>query len=690
MLGIPMAMYAASAVALDQPLRVEIALDQPLRVEIASVEEEIAVVEEEIGLSVIDLTPIDMDPELTWTVSLSYKPRERPHQVNPERLLNSTDRDPWTRSNAALPLHYMIASFVQSVSSGALYGMLMGSMAVPGHVYSTAKIFILAPWTAKAFVGFASDCFPIAGYHRKHYGAIGWCITAVAHLALAVCFRDSVVPKYCRDDKFGHMGNFVPEAGICNPHADSEAWKFVLLTSVSVIGIVIAESAADGLLLECAQSWRTPEKRGAVLMQALVVRISGSAIGSLFLAFCFNGREHLGFFEWEMHIWTINHIVVILAAFMVCMWQLFCSTDSKDTMRPSVIAGCCTKRGYRAADMADNTVDDYAGSYVDDCAGSYVDDYAAEYDIADSGSLDCEQPTKSGLYHITVSACGFAGAQLRLLCRELCTSQFVCFVAFQLLVPTMTWVTSPATEMMKRYWTGVQQMQLQLTDICIMVIFAVSICCLQDMLLASRWQRLFVLMTCVGATGSCIVGSLAALGICRDQYFYLTHELFLQLPRACNYLLATLVTAEIAPLGLEASVYGIITSAHSLAPLLARVCGNALFGQFPVVMDMPAGTLSVADAYLADGKLFRNLVALSVLASSTLVAASCLAYKLLPVDAEAARMLQTLQARQSDSSRARNVYRCVFCSACVVTLFVWTTAVTAYAVAVPDSVCSQC
>ena len=83
-------------------------------------------------------------------------------------------------------------------------------------------------------------------------------------------------------------------------------------------------------------------------------------------------------------------------------------------------------------------------------------------------------------------------------------------------------------------------------------------------------------------------------------------------------------------------------------------------------------------------------MALSVLASSTLVAASCLAYKLLPVDAEAARMLQTLQARQSDSSRARNVYRCVFCSACVVTLFVWTTAVTAYAVAVPDSVCSQC
>ena len=172
------------------------------------------------------------------------------------QVLRSSNRRPWRWHNAALPLHYIAAGMMLHVVQGLLYGVLLGIMAVPGRVYTTARIFVLAPWCLKCVFGCISDCFPINGYHRRHYCSLGWLLSVLAHLLLALVFHEPEQPKYCIDAGHGDLGNYVPEAGVCNPRADEDSAVVTILLTVSVLGVTVAESAADGLTMECAQSWQ--------------------------------------------------------------------------------------------------------------------------------------------------------------------------------------------------------------------------------------------------------------------------------------------------------------------------------------------------------------------------------------------------------------------------------------------------
>ena len=52
-------------------------------------------------------------------------------------------------------------------------------------------------------------------------------------MLLAIAFREPDTPKYCKDVGYGDLGNYVPEAGVCNPHADEGAHTLTVLLAVS-------------------------------------------------------------------------------------------------------------------------------------------------------------------------------------------------------------------------------------------------------------------------------------------------------------------------------------------------------------------------------------------------------------------------------------------------------------------------
>lgn len=534
--------------------------------------------------------------------------------------LQTSDREPWHWRNAALPLHYVLAGVVLNVAQGLLYGVLLGTMAVPGRLYTTARIFVLAPWCLKCVFGWVSDCFPINGYHRKFYSAYGWLMSAIAHLLLALVFDEPQIPKYCKDVGHGDLGNYVPEAGVCNPQADEGAHTLTVLLALSVLGTTIAESAADGLTMECAQSWHQSEARGRILMQSMALRLLGGSLGSCFLAFCFNSRKHLGWFDWELSFRDINFGLAATGQMMMLCW-LFLADEDLPEIAPRKCADCrhwlCRKCSV--------------------CWDKLCNCCAPPPSIM--------VPTNT--FHNASTHCKDAFNLHKRLSKTLCTSLFARFLLFQLLSSVLSWMLSPANDMMKRYWAEVQQMQEQLGDVVVSLIFALSITLGQGLLLRFEWQSLTAAGAVLGCVGYTVIGTMTALGVLRDQYFYLSIDLMQHLPRALNFLVGTWIVSEISPERLEATIFGLVASVHSLSPVLARAISNPFYAYLPVMAShLPQGSLSEAQYYTEDTKAFKMSVAVSVWCGAALMAMPAMLVGLLPANSHTARASQILKLNQ--------------------------------------------
>ena len=573
------------------------------------------------------------------------------------RQVRAPNHAPWRCSNLALPLHYLFAGAVQNISVGLLYCVLMGTMAVDGHVYISSRIFVLAPWALKPVFGFFSDCFPVCGFHRKPYCIVGWWLVVCAYGLLVLLFEDPAVPKYCIDTGHGDLGNYVVAAGICNPAADAAAWLFTGLMALAVFGLMIAEGAAGGLLLECAQSWATASKRGDIMLQQLILRMLGAIVGSSFLALGFNGRKHLGFFDWEMPLWGISVVTAGAGAIMVVLWQTLSDSDIPETMRQRACGrGCC-------------------------CCCCL--DLGTQYSHCTESVDHTNHPNQ--LYNITGSRCRTAMALLGKIATILCTPVFAKFCLFEFTFPVFAYITPPSLDMVKRYTprVEVQQLQQQFTDIICYLLFVLFLAVLQRPLLRFSWRCLTGVITCLGVLGVCVVCALTLFDVLRSQYFYLLHEWFAQMPRGYNYLVATLVTAELAPPGMEACVYGVISAAHSIAPLVGRAAGNAIYAHLPpLYTDMPLGALSSAENYLHDTELFRMTAMLAVFTFGFLCVVSLVLLPLLPVPP----IMHIVPTKRGSTQSSHNRVRCVLMAVGVPVLFLAATFGTAMAI-MPHSSC---
>jgi len=598
------------------------------------------------------------------------------------RRLRAPNHAPWRCRNLALPLHYFFAGMVQNITTGALFGVLMGTMAVPGHVYISSRIFVMAPWAFKPVFGFLSDCFPVCGFHRKPYCIVGWWLVVCAYSLLLLLFEEPVVPKYCLDTGHGDLGNFVIEAGICNPGAGEQAWLFIVLVALATFGIMIAESAADGLLLECAQSWTTVGKRGTIMLQQLIIRMLGSICGSTFLALFFNGRRHLGFFDFEIPFEIICLLMLTIGILMMTTWLGLADSDIPETMQQA-----CMPKVKRNGDPKGSVRYSHCTEAVplDRLDGGYADEDQDHQDQATGLSKDPDASPSPRLYNMTGSHCNTAGSLLSRISAVLCTSKFMKFTMFEFAFPIFAYITPPSVDMMKRYTPGihVQQLQEQFTDIACYVLFVLCLMVLQRPLLHFNWRATTAFVTLTSVVGVCTICSITVFGLFRSQYFYQLQEFFAQLPRGYNYLLATLVTAELAPTGMEACVYGLISSAHSIAPLVGRSIGNVLYAHAPnIFTNLPVGALSVPENYARDDDAFRLLVCLATLTFGALCVASLVLLPLLPVPPlhkQAASNANSVLTRQ-------NKFRCRLLSFALPCIFVAATLATVMAF-MPTSSC---
>ncbi|EQC31980.1 hypothetical protein SDRG_10180 [Saprolegnia diclina VS20] len=213
----------------------------------------------------------------------------------------------------ALLFQYAAIGVVYGGISGMQYPILTAYFNLEGNILNSATALMSLGWSLKVFFGMLTDCVPICGYHRKPYILIGWTLTAILLLIVALKPAGEPAP---------------------DPHATANGSVLALLCAVACFCYIMADVAQDALLV--AYSQREPVARRGRL-QALIYSVRALAMPgmSAVSGFCLNSTRMTGTYDWDI---GVNGYFWILAATSILnvpvVW--FWLKDVQSTTRVSV------------------------------------------------------------------------------------------------------------------------------------------------------------------------------------------------------------------------------------------------------------------------------------------------------------------------------------------------------------------
>ena len=220
------------------------------------------------------------------------------------------------------------------------------------------------------------------------------------------------------------------------------------------------------------------------------------------------------------------------------------------------------------------------------------------------------------------------GSRLFDLC---CTPRFSKFMVYNLFAPMLVNITSPSMGVMRMYWspTGHQQFTFVVSSF-----FTISmLSMITTWFLRAKWLHIVLVTTTVTVCITLPISVFAALNICRSEYIFLVQDVLQPLPAASMYLVATLATVDIAPPGQEATVYGLVTTAHILAIPSAKSIANLLYAQIPIFFGLSGkDPFFQHQNYTTDSVEFRQAVVTSVVISASAMMLSQLFLLLFPAN----------------------------------------------------------
>ncbi|KAH9150036.1 hypothetical protein AeRB84_007049 [Aphanomyces euteiches] len=199
--------------------------------------------------------------------------------------------------------------FMQYGAIGVIYG-LIPALSYPiftvylnleGYQTSAYSVLVVIGWSYKIFFGALSDCFPIFGYRRKPYMVIGWIFTMIC---LAIMAFSNLGEPYCNREKTKYCGTTlsqVPasELQYFNFNAPNKGTTFIVLSMLVSFGYVLADCAADAMVVEYAQ--REPIAiRGRVQTAIYTVRTITGMFALCISGFGLNGVNYKGSFSFSM------------------------------------------------------------------------------------------------------------------------------------------------------------------------------------------------------------------------------------------------------------------------------------------------------------------------------------------------------------------------------------------------------
>ncbi|KAH9157598.1 hypothetical protein LEN26_003175, partial [Aphanomyces euteiches] len=241
-----------------------------------------------------------------------------------------------------------IALFTQYAAIGVIYGLIPALqypifnnyLKLEGYQTTSYGQLVTLGWSFKVFFGMLSDCFPIFGYRRKSWMLIGWTVTMVC---LAVMAFSSLGDPYCNIEKAIDDGH--PRA--CskvysktndtdkvyfNLDAPNQGTMFILLSVLVSFGYVLADCAADAMVVEYAQ--REPIAiRGRVQTAIYTVRTLFEIIANVVTGFGLNSPNYGGEFAYSMAP-NVPYGICLAPCVVVVLSTIFLMQEKKSKGKP--------------------------------------------------------------------------------------------------------------------------------------------------------------------------------------------------------------------------------------------------------------------------------------------------------------------------------------------------------------------
>lgn len=231
----------------------------------------------------------------------------------------------YSLKNVGLMAQYAALGVIHGTIGNSVYAFLFQYLRMTGVQVASARALLQVIWFCKFFIGMVTDCFPMFGYHRRPYMILGWLIVFGSMLAMAVV---SLPEPYYPDSSWAKLKKFSDaQLAEMNTDAPDEGVKYLVLMVIANIGLMIANTASDGILVDFAQ--REPvEIRGTVQAMTNAVKFVFAIISACMVGFGMNGPEYGGSFSESL---GFNAIMGICAAFalIVIPFTWYCIQEEK-------------------------------------------------------------------------------------------------------------------------------------------------------------------------------------------------------------------------------------------------------------------------------------------------------------------------------------------------------------------------
>ena len=412
--------------------------------------------------------------------------------------------------------------FAQYAAVGVMYGTLPGTVQpfltyylnMEGTATASANTLITIAWSFKVFIGMLSDCLPIMGFRRRPYMVLGWTVCFAMLLIMAA--MPMPVPYYKEDhlDLRGTPLDKLTQDQIdngLNVHAADQGGKYVILMMFASLGYLMADVAADAVVVEYAQH-EPIETRGRTQTAVYTVRTMFMNVSYLLLGFGMNTPEYGGDFSSGFN-------------FRVLCWILavFCL--------PVIPVTWCFIREDRFATRP------HFGTYMGNFWG---------------------QLQSRAVYQV-VAYNFFAGV----------LSNFS-YVAY-----------TPITS----YWVKATPLNTNLSFIFANCITSAALVFTGKYGLHWNW-RFMIATTMVAVVAiDAVTTMLTTWGVVRSQWFWLGVPLVENVPAGIQFIVSAYVVVELAGVGNEGAIYGLMTTVGNLSQPFATTLYKNVDSSFKVLND---------------------------------------------------------------------------------------------------------
>jgi hypothetical protein len=481
--------------------------------------------------------------------------------------------------SAGLLLHSFGISFCLQGMNSLLYGVLLGYLNVPAHVYAIATVLIGSrPFSFTLLWGAVSDAFPIRGYRRMPYLVLGWSLTTMT-LAWVLLSEPLPPPFFCRDAAGRYIrtvnaSGHVEQAPPCNGAAPAAAPPLVLKLTLVTLMQGCAQAAANGLLVEYC---RRDSRYGRTQVWFTGASTVGFIASQCLIGFGMNSFEFNGSFRSGLSFTSVVGILTAVSGLIVVA-QLWCNEDDE----PRVGAGGGGAPQHEPLNGA--TVRRRPLAAADD-----------------------EPELRLPREHCSGSGSGSGSCLLHHLRLTLSSRAAVAFLLWVLLVEAaLPNVQSPAVGLSQEIWAGVQVLPRAVAGVLTAPIYIGGLLAVERYGLGWSYQRAFLGLTVLTVLIDSAFKYPNVLGAVRNQWFTLGEDFALKFPMAALGVIESMASIALSPAGAEALWLGVVDLAAAAGYPLGRVVGNAIFARFEP-------SLSDSANFFADTVAFRRTVALSYL-----------------------------------------------------------------------------